>query len=1223
MRLTEILAYEFVQNAVLVAILASLLCGLVGTFVVVKRLVFISGGVSHAAFGGLGICHFFGLPPLLGAGAAAVLAALLVSRGDQRSGRSRDALIGILWAVGMAVGVVFIARTPGYAPNLTGYLFGDILAVSRPLVIAMAVLVALVLTTVSLLFKEMVAVAFDEEFARAQGLPVRRLLMLLMVVIALSVVLLIQAVGVILAIALLTIPPTISLSTTQSMRGVILQATILGLVMTLGGLALSFAWDLPSGPAIVLLGFSMLLVSNGWKALRTRRAARIATATVACLASITLATAQTIGEAERPLTPIRRLEFLGETVVPALAGDPVPVGGLSGLTYDARRDRFYAISDDRAEHGAARFYTLEIQLREGRLEAEGVRVAGWTALTLPEGRPFGKYAVDPEGIALTSGDTLLVASEGAASEALPPFLREFSLDGRQLSDFPLGERYRYRPDGQSGTRDNLAMESASLTPDEQWLFSATENALAQDGPKSTLDEPSPARILRFDVARRSLAAEYLYWVEPVVEPSAAGSLEVAGVVEILALDADTLLTLERSFSFGAGNSIRLYEVDLSGATDILSIASLQQHGLAGIAAAHKRLLLDFNALGIEPENLEGMALGPPLADGTRTLLLIADDNFNPAQRNQLLAFALHDQPVTIPQIQGAGHRSPLESDWVRDVEGVVTAVDRHTEQGGFWMQAANGAADEPAGRSQGLFVFAPRSGAAVGDRVRVDGGVREIGSRGSLTVTRLAAGRVEVVAADSPLPPPVVIGAKGRLPPAEVIDDDGLQRYDPCCDAIDFYESLEGMRVEVDGAVAVSGTSRFGEIAVVPDHGEWAALRSRRGGVVLRSGDANPERLVLDDRLTPDPPAAIVGDLFDQPVVGVLHYSFGNFKLLVESWPSTLRAQSSSPPRPKIEAPTHRLTVASYNVLNLDALDPPESFRRIAESIVEGLGSPDLLGLQEVQDDNGAADAGVTTAGQTLERLIAAIVEAGGPRYDYRQIDPGHNLDGGQPDGNIRVVWMFRPQRVQWTDRGSAGADDPVEIRRMSAGVAQLSHSPGRIAPTHPAFAGDEERGWDGSRKCLVGEATFLGERLFLVNCHLKSKRGDDPLFGATQPPRVHSEEQRNAQARQVQALVHRILAAEPDAAILVVGDMNEHDFRAPMRVLAGSALENLTERVPRAERYSYNYDGNSQLLDHILASRSLAGRTAGIRIRHLNADHPDARRASDHDPVLAWFDLD
>lgn len=258
--LTTLLSYEFVRNAIYAGLLASVLCGAIGTFVVVKRLVFVSGGISHAAFGGLGVCYFLGVQPLAGAAATAVLAALWLGSVGHGRERSRDASIGVLWAVGMAVGAIFIFKTPGYAPNLMTYLFGNILTVERGDVLLTLAFTALVIGLLVLFFEEFVAVAFDEEFAKVQGVPVRGFTTLLMVLVALSVVLLIQLVGIILVIALLTIPPVIGLMLTRSFIKVIFLSVLIGAVMTLGGLALSYGFDLPSGPTIVLLGTVLLLL---------------------------------------------------------------------------------------------------------------------------------------------------------------------------------------------------------------------------------------------------------------------------------------------------------------------------------------------------------------------------------------------------------------------------------------------------------------------------------------------------------------------------------------------------------------------------------------------------------------------------------------------------------------------------------------------------------------------------------------------------------------------------------------------------------------------------------------------------------------------------------------------------------------------------------------------------------------------------------------------------
>lgn len=261
--LVALLDYQFARNALAAAVLASLLAGTVGTFVTVKRLVFVAGGISHAAFGGLGFCYWLGAPPLLGAVVVAVAAALFLGWfGDNRA-RSRDALIGLLWAGGMATGIVFIHLTPGFAPNLLVYLFGDILTVTRTDVWLLAGVTALIGIILVLFYRPLVAVAFDETFAAVQGVPVRAMTTLLLVLVALAVIMLIQVVGIVLLMALLTIPPLIALMLAQRFVLVLAVAVVAGLVTATGGLASSYWLDLPSGPTIVLVGIVLVGVTRG------------------------------------------------------------------------------------------------------------------------------------------------------------------------------------------------------------------------------------------------------------------------------------------------------------------------------------------------------------------------------------------------------------------------------------------------------------------------------------------------------------------------------------------------------------------------------------------------------------------------------------------------------------------------------------------------------------------------------------------------------------------------------------------------------------------------------------------------------------------------------------------------------------------------------------------------------------------------------------------------
>lgn len=282
----DALQFEFMRHAVLAGLLASVLCGLIGPFVVVKRLAFISDGISHAAFGGMGLCFYFGIDPLLGAIPLALACAFALAVVDRDAIRSYDSVIGVLWAVGMAVGILFVYKTPGYAPNLMTYLFGNILLVSRHDINATLALAGFVLFFFLLFFKGIVAVAFDEVFARVQGVPVRLLLGLLLATIALTVVILLQVVGIILVVALLTIPSVISLMLWKDLGHVLAGSVATGVAITLGGLYISFRYDVPSGPAIILLGAFLLLLAYAGRALRRRMAPYSSSPALAASASL-------------------------------------------------------------------------------------------------------------------------------------------------------------------------------------------------------------------------------------------------------------------------------------------------------------------------------------------------------------------------------------------------------------------------------------------------------------------------------------------------------------------------------------------------------------------------------------------------------------------------------------------------------------------------------------------------------------------------------------------------------------------------------------------------------------------------------------------------------------------------------------------------------------------------------------------------------------------------
>ena len=257
----EFLQYEFIQNAVLAAILASVACGIVGVYVVVNRIVFLSDGISHAAFGGVGLGYFLGLNPIQVAIAFSVAVALGVGASSKKLGAREDTVIGVIWVLGMAVGIIFIKLTPGYVPDLFSYLFGNILTVPRSDLHIMLILDLILLLTVALLFKEFLAISFDREFAQTLRVPVSVISYILLTLVALTVVMLIRVVGVILVMALLTIPAAVSERFTKRLLQMMIGSVALSLLFTLVGLWLSYVTNLPSGATIAILAAAVFFTS--------------------------------------------------------------------------------------------------------------------------------------------------------------------------------------------------------------------------------------------------------------------------------------------------------------------------------------------------------------------------------------------------------------------------------------------------------------------------------------------------------------------------------------------------------------------------------------------------------------------------------------------------------------------------------------------------------------------------------------------------------------------------------------------------------------------------------------------------------------------------------------------------------------------------------------------------------------------------------------------------
>ncbi|GGS57758.1 endonuclease/exonuclease/phosphatase family protein [Streptomyces griseoviridis] len=579
----------------------------------------------------------------------------------------------------------------------------------------------------------------------------------------------------------------------------------------------------------------------------------------------------------------------------------------------------------------------------------------------------------------------------------------------------------------------------------------------------------------------------------------------------------------------------------------------------------------------------------------------------------VLVPSAHAASARVHDIQGTTRLSPYAGQQVTDVTGVVTGVRGYGSSRGFWIQ--DPAPDADPATSEGVFVFtgsAPK--VAVGDAVTVSGTVTEYvpggASSGNQSLTEITRPTVTVVSSGNTVPAATRITARS-VPAAYTPEAAGGSVNSlplrPSRYALDFYESLEGMNVQVADARVAGATDPYTEL--------WVTVKPKEnpsagGGTVYRSYDSqNTGRLQIQSLgAVADFPEATVGDTLTGTTAGPLDYNqYGGYRLVANEI-GALRDGGTEPETTRA-AQRGELAVATYNVENLDPSDA--TFAAHAAAITRHLASPDIVSLEEIQDDNGATDDGTVTAGATVTKLIDAIVAAGGPRYDWRSVDPADGEDGGEPGGNIRQVFLFDPERVSFTDRAAGDAGTATGVTRIR-GKAALTHSPGRVDPANAA--------WENSRKPLAGEFVFRGRTVFVIANHFASKGGDQGLTSQYQPPARGSEIQRHLQAAAVNTFVKDILDTQKNADVVTLGDINDFEFSTTARLLEdGGALWSAVKSLPRAERYSYVYQGNSQVLDQILISPSIrhAGRFTYDSV-HINAEFPD--QISDHDPQVLRF---
>lgn len=690
-------------------------------------------------------------------------------------------------------------------------------------------------------------------------------------------------------------------------------------------------------------------------------------------------------------------------------------------------------------------------------------------------------------------------------------------------------------------------------------------------------------------------------------PDATGTINMSGTSGTVALDTtQTALTCKTAADCAADTTVSDLvgygtAVVFRGSADapLLSNTTADSRSATGTDTGQNGA--DFTAGAPDPENSSsGGATASPSPSGTPT----------PSAG-----------PLRIHDIQSDKWLSPENGQQVTNVPGVVTAI-RTSGSKGYWIQDPN--PDSDAATSEAVFVYTSSApSVAVGDSVLVSGKVEQYyplasgdtaATTSNLSTTEIGTPTEITLSTGNPLPAPIVI-TPSTVPStyAPNLNNASIENgtIQPTRSALDYYESIEGMRVEVDDASVVGPSDSYGEQYITTKPGQDATIR---GGAELLGENQTPVgrlEVVADNGTNPE---VSVGDEFSGATVGNIDYSqYGGF-LVAASQLGTVVHNGLAPTVATAPA-KKQLSIATYNVENLAPSDPAAKYAALAKGIVTNLSSPDIIAVEEVQDNTGATDDGTVAADQTLAALTTAIAAAGGPQYAYREIDPVNDADGGQPGGNIRQVFLYNPAVVTFVDRGGVNVDRSTTATEVikTKGEPDLTLSPGRIDPGNPV--------WSYSRKPLVGEFQFNGKTVFVIANHFDAKLGDQNQDGRYQYPEQDSEIQRAGQAQVEHDFVQQLLAIDKKADVVVVGDLNDYQFSPSLAALeTGSAsgtgpsiLTDLITTLPVDQQYTYDYEGVSEVLDHILVSPGIT--SYDYQVVHINAEY--ANQTSDHDPQV------
>lgn len=629
------------------------------------------------------------------------------------------------------------------------------------------------------------------------------------------------------------------------------------------------------------------------------------------------------------------------------------------------------------------------------------------------------------------------------------------------------------------------------------------------------------------------------------------------------------------------------------------------------------------------------------------------------------AFTLHAVYYEIPEtqkriyaIQGSSHTSPDKDQAVSTVPGIVTGI-RYSSgaPSSFYMQDQDG--DGNAVTSDGIYVYCAAGQfpdeLTVGAAVTVTGTVTEHAfDTAQLATTQIkvtAKENVKIVSHGNNLPAPVEITADKLEKPVFLAN---LGDLSPAAEAIDYYESLECMRVKIATPKVIAATYRNTQYVASAS----AKGFTPRGGLMYNSYDSTGRVCVYPyacfatkaEANVADPEPTI-GDSYTGDIIGVLGYSYGNYQVEITEALPALAVGHIAPESSAITFDADKLNIVSYNLENFSFATKMKKYdsktnqwsglmfghsshkpsaqraQEFADHFINNLKAPDIICLIEIQDDNsGGPDTTIVSAKKTLKLLTDKIaLIPGAPAYKAVNIDPEHStdptksVDGGAPGANIRCCYLYRDDRIELVPDSDSDLtnSDFTTVAAIEADGSKLTQNPARIGVGDPSFT--------SCRKSLVAHFKFKGslnggKDFFVINNHLTSKRGDGSIWGAQQPVVRVSEENRWKQADAITAFINSVKAKRSDARIISVGDYNDFWFSDTIAKVKAAGMKNAIESLPVNERYTYVYDGHSQTLDNILVTNNISIDYADVL--HLNSEFSPKVRLSDHDPVfvqLSW----